>query len=341
VAQFRGRVLRTADRSAIAGAKVILQMRPAALVVHLEEVSVETDESGRFNFTALQSGTYEVRVRCPQDPEFSALALRFDEGVLVERDLMVPEGLTIVGHVVDAATGQQLADAEVSSSWLFHGCVRSDRDGEFVLRSVDPQWQESVVFARCSGYATATSLLRKGDTIPKDLRMELEPELAAIGRIVNAEGRAVAGAWVSARGRIEIAGSMSLHTDESHVRTGPDGRFRLVGLSPRARHTLEVRSTGAGALLVDFPEQETAGGEVELGDLSLFAPATVKGRVLDTAGQPVTGAFVRLEGGGAGRDRFSLHADARPLRRRSEHAGRRPRAIQCDGPWTGDLDPQC
>ena len=312
-ASFYGRVLRAVDGSAVAGAGVSLRLRPEGFVQRMEQFDCTSDELGNFRLDGLAGGTYEVDVDCPQDPQLSAMALELSPGERIERDLLVPEGLTISGHVFEGATGRPLHGAEVYESWWFRRSVRTELDGSFVLRSVDPQSHESVVSARASGYATERVLLRKGAPLPADLRIELGPALSAVGRVLDSAGVPLAGARVSAHGRMPFTDEpdgedrrANRGIDEASTSSDADGRFRLEGLSPRARHTLTVRSPGAGALIADFPERESAGGEVDLGHLALWAPARLRGRVVDKAGDPISSAWVMLEGGDAGRNRFHL-----------------------------------
>ena len=310
-ASVYGRVLRAADGSPVAGASLLLKSRAGGTARRTETYATESDLVGAYLLKGLPAGTYDVIVRCLADPDVWADGMVLAAGEALERDVLVPAGLTLTGHVLDASTGLALEGAEVGRSWNLGGAVRTDRTGRFQLHGLDPRDASMTVAARLPGYATVELDLQRGQELPDDLELMLEPELRAVGRILDPTGRPLAGAWVEAYGKasdpnVDWTASHVANVDRARAPSGADGRFELAGLSRRARHSLVVRSRGAGTLVVDFPDPEPERELVDLGDLALNLPASLRGRVVDRQGRPVPRARVFLEGGDAGRGRLAL-----------------------------------
>jgi RNA polymerase sigma factor (sigma-70 family) len=306
-ARLFGRVVRDGDESAIPGASVLLIDRAEGSVARPEKYSNDTDALGEFKIGGLPAGTYDIIVRCPADPDVWGRSLTLAAGQTLEHAVRVPTGITVSGHVYDSATRTAIQGAEVGRSWFFSGTVRTDVDGHFELPGLNPEEDNKTVAARAPGYATVEFDMRKGREFAEDLQLFLEPELRAVGRVLDPSGRPIDAARVEAYGRpYDPSAVTSGGLDFAQAFTGPDGRFELGGLSRRARHSLVVHSRGAASLVVDFPDTERELGAVELGDLALFAPASLGGRVVDQEGRPIPRACVHFEGGDRGRNRMSL-----------------------------------
>lgn len=107
------------------------------------------------------------------------------------------------------------------------------------------------------------------------------------GRIVDLEGRPVAGAEVWAGDRDQVT---------ARVRTGADGRFRLGPLSEERAATIWAEDEARGLAREHFEEVRVfAGFETELGTVALVPGIRVVGRVIDRQGRPVAGGEATLE----------------------------------------------
>lgn len=107
------------------------------------------------------------------------------------------------------------------------------------------------------------------------------------------------------------------------TRTGANGEYRLLGVPPGSYAPVAHLPSGPYALAVGPPLEVQEGSSVELPDLRVeydLAESRIRGRVMDPAGNPAQGAWVRLtavrdlEGSAelrAGHDHVRTDADGR------------------------------
>lgn len=149
---IRGRLLRRADRSPIAGARIRLDQGPS-------QRATRSDSMGRFQFRSVDPGRYRLRVQAsgyrPRDlwltvPEEGAGRI---EILLNARDTTERQRGTIVnGRVTEQKTGEPLADAFVEVEGTVLSTV-TNASGSYRLEGVPPGPQ--MLRVQHIGYATA------------------------------------------------------------------------------------------------------------------------------------------------------------------------------------------
>ncbi len=103
-----------------------------------------------------------------------------------------------------------------------------------------------------------------------------------VGRVIDLEGRPVAGAAVWAGDRNQVA---------ARARTGADGRFRLGPVSDERAGIFWAEHEERGLARQHFDDVRVfARRETDLGDVALAPGARLSGRVVDREGRPVAGA---------------------------------------------------
>ncbi len=297
-ATVRGRVLRARDKSAVANALVSATGSGRSF-----ERETRTDSNGAFVLSGIPAGPFSLgALPAVGDARPRSIACEAAPDLVLERDIELPVGVLVHGRIVDATTGAPIVGAEVSEGWTFDRKVRTDSDGRYRFEELTKDYGEVAV--RAPGYGRVErSFFRQqfGDELEWDFA--LQPARRARGRIVDAEGTGVANAYVAA-----AASEHDEHGDQQidwiAGRTDAQGEFALEGLRPDLRHTLVARRRGHGSVVYDFPAGELELATVELGTLVLPTPGSVRGAVLDEAGEPYVGLVVLLAGSNPDRGRM-------------------------------------
>ena len=276
---------------------------------------VRSGPDGRYRLL-VEPGMYELRVRVPG---VGALRLGQQEIAANETkalDLPLIPGITFRARVVDATTGQPVAGfpLQVFRSPEIRGV--SGKDGFLELPDMlpgrfDDRSIGSKEFGRWWSAASSPRGQKPPDDAPTqvgfldfDVQRGMEPptievERAATirGRVLDPEGRPVAGASVLP-GETE-AGATVLGSGRYRDVTAADGTFavnlpasvptsyNLVAHDgPPRQHRTWTR--GTSPLLKTTPGQVVEGVTIRL-----TRPASVQGQVVDSFGQPVAGQEVR------------------------------------------------
>jgi RNA polymerase sigma-70 factor (ECF subfamily) len=298
LARLFGTVRLRADGRPLGGATV----RAYAGELGLSEVT--TDAEGAFAFEWNTSATVDlVEVRASEGTTGTTqyVSQTLAPGASRELEFFVSGGATLAGRVLDES-GAPVPGAEVLG-WCakeiddFHPepdrRVRAGSDGSFTIEHLGESF---VLVAEAPGRTCNTGLrgeLADGSRA-EGLTLELAPALFLQGQVVDEQGQAIEGAFLRRNGQdthsdqdqTHAVGVRRFSATRFEGRSGPDGHFE-VGPSALAEVDALV---GHGDFLFEFRRLEH-GAENRL---VLARGLTVSGRVLDSAGQPIEGARVRL-----------------------------------------------
>ncbi|MHC4818198.1 MAG: sigma-70 family RNA polymerase sigma factor, partial [Planctomycetota bacterium] len=276
-ALLRGRVENLAGEP-VEGATV----RPWNYGAPLRRLAATTDASGRFEIAA-STGTYLVAVRHPD-----YVGVVFHGGQRDRLVFLLERGAPLEGVVRHLDTREPLAGVDVA---IFHGSaqaagpfpqsVRTGSDGRFRFERVPTRGHFSV-FVDGGRYGRIRT-----PAIPWSERWRLEEILLGqgkpvTGRVVLRNGDAwegVAGVRVLVGGDIGFGGSPR---GAKRAKSGPDGRFTVEGSQWFARALLDPRE-------LRFARVYHSNDTLVIGVANAL---TVRGRVLDDEGAPVSGALV-------------------------------------------------
>jgi len=258
-------------------------------------VSVSADD-GTY-VLRVASADARLRVEPREEQSTLLLPLSFDAEGLCVLDVALEDGVRVEGRVTERDTGHPLFQARVHEGRLGLRHATTDARGEYALPGFgNPDVAE--LHATAPGFGVARGVLGT----PVDGRMRVDFELArsrsARGRVVDEAGQALEGARVLALGYADT------NEDWRWAYSGPDGSFTLVDLAPELRHALMLAARGRATQVYDFPGDELARAEVDLGTLTLLAKRALRGRVRDENGAGLAAVTVSLEGWNA--DRFAL-----------------------------------
>jgi RNA polymerase sigma factor (sigma-70 family) len=184
-----------------------------------------------------------------------------------------PDGKPLGGYFVAGLTGTA----------VFHSYqTELHADPSFRLRGCDPAHPRTLVFLHPEKKLGSVQVLRGDEHGP--LRIRLEALSAAAGRILDSDGRPLAGLGVRARVNtkgveddvlptlFQLEQGLQANRLSPQGTTDAGGRFRLDGLVPGVEYTLEV-SEGEGrsrASLITSPDSwraATSGRTTDLGNI--------------------------------------------------------------------------
>ncbi|HEX7379562.1 MAG TPA: carboxypeptidase regulatory-like domain-containing protein [Pirellulales bacterium] len=291
-----------------------------------------TDADGRFTLTRLAAGKVSLRITPPPGGRYlgsrSEVVLSGDNDD-VEQVVQLSRGELVRGQVVDAKSGKGIGGGEVwyvakrdsrTNPETFVERVESAADGRFSI-AVPPGKAELIVIGSVRGYVTfhqsgpVTAApaefhqpidVQAGQQHAEVIfKLQSKPNAAVTGRVVDADGKPMAGAEVLYQGFGKQGGSgMTLPP----VRTTSDvtGAFAFEDLDPSLEYGVRVvdrqRGLGAFVLLSRLENKQPA---LEIKAQSL---AVASGRVTDDQHQALAAVvWLRHWQGGYG------HVDQEPL----------------------------
>lgn len=222
--------------------------------------------------------------------------------------------------------------------------AQSDARGEVRFEGLLPKGNLQV---RAALHAmSAISRVYDGMTLPAEpVPLVLEPATTVAGRVVDAEGRAVADAVVALY--VELPGSMEVVAAR---RTDTSGGFRIDGV-PRtllggttgSTAAIEVMAQGFGESWTPIPAEASDLGALEI---PIARARVIRGRVVDADGAPIPGVSLEFPDANGGTEtdaegRFEAgRLPQKPIHvlfQSSAHAPRRLR-IPFDGALEQTLD---
>ncbi len=325
-----GRVTEVGTKAPVADAEVLLFVRQMGGMSNYEAVRVKTDATGLYRFEDVPFGRYAAMPMSPKHYFAPAVGrgsqMMWDgsgqgvdapwvvvsaEAEVVERDLELTPGLTLVGSV-RGPDGAPVAGAEVraaNASPLYRGAwswgvnmtlgnqplATSDAEGTFGSRTCLLPSSGLTLYAAkppLLGGATERVKLEVGAPPPPPLVLTLAAGATVVGRVVDADGKGQAAWFVNYHSPDPKApGWGNTTTDE-------EGRFRLEG-APATKLQIGAQATsgrsGASAQLQLDPALTP--GEVREGvELKVAKMAYLRGVVVDEAGKPAANVALFVQG---------------------------------------------
>lgn len=317
---FKGRVLGR-DGKPVADAKVVADAGPRRARGYMQGETITEVRSGPDGAYRLfvGPGKFNVTVRVPGSG-VASVREAIDEGEAKGLDLKLAPGVNFVAQCLDHNTGEPVAGVKLTH-WMKPGIEgSSDSKGLIVIKDVPPgryprfdveakgyaRWWSPECANEWSRLQKDKGFQRNFDGLDFDITpefgpvmIELEQAVTIRGRVLDPDGKPVAGATV-APAKTGSGNSLTGDTRFS-VETDKDGLYECVlpasGLEEYnlVAHDGKYRewrtwANGASARMMTRP------GQIKKGfDLKLNRPATVNGRVVDAEGKPVAGREVRSQ----------------------------------------------
>ncbi len=315
-ARVSGRVLGS-DGEAIAGARVLVR------VAENPKLYWEGERTEAIA-TSAPDGTYEVSGlpalyleslhadapgHCPRS--IPRVAEQLAAGQTVTVDVVLLKGGVVGGRVLTSG-GTPVADAMVSVAGmptLHDGQHRadgvSDGQGNYLIESLPPG--AAVLAVHAEGYflpdllpgrygrsarGVSITVAEEGAVVEQDL--VLARGIPVHGRVVDERGEPAAGAQVAASSTATRP-TGGVRVPLPRATAGADGHFAFAGLTPAPDWMFQARAgerCSAWSTAQSLAEDQA---EPLVLDLTVRPGATLAGRVLDDADQPVAGVTVGLQ----------------------------------------------
>ena len=281
-------------------------------------LAAKSDASGAFRLAGVPTGAQTVEAFW-KDSAARSDSVRVKKGETVEVPLRLGRSALVTGTVIDEKTRRPIAGVRVSTT-----------AGGFAMRSSDPSRRvrtdaKGRVPTRRASPAGLLDPGGKGGVPPRHdagsrrrsfdsgQRRDRPPEVREHhgtrdrrGRR-GGPGRARRNRARHRRARAHAGGPAAL-LGRGGVTTGPDGTFRLRGLTAQRNVTIEAAKAG-------YVPAKRHGVSVKSGEILKDVALAVKrglearGRVVDSAGKPIAGAEIRAsrpESGGGGGARVMI-----------------------------------
>lgn len=274
---------------------------------------VKTDDQGRWQCNLLPSELDDIWIRI-QHPDYisdtrygstpkpTMVQLRDQTGVMV-----LKKGLPVTGQVF-GYDGQPIAGANVAQGANRPGGhepeVKTDAKGRFKFDQVAPG--DLVLTVQAAGRAPDLKTVK---VIPKmsPLEFRLEPGHVVRGRVVDPEGKPIAGVWIVAE---EWRGHRSLSLE---TKSQADGSFQVFD-APADTILFQFVKAPAFRNLMNQPLAASEVGHV----VKMIRPVTIRGSVVDSeSGKPIE-AFTLISGDDP-KGKSTRWERNRPLRFRDGH----------------------
>ena len=293
-----GRVV-DADGAPLAGVRLRLRQSREPWTTTKPSPEIETESGGdggfRFPGVAAERGRW-LRAELPG---FAPAAMEAPPGAAEDLEVVLAPGGAVVGWLVDPGGGPVPGARVRVSRWrsglsaAVDGATEaaaestSGADGGFALRHLAAGGYTLVVNHPAHKYQRLPPVeLAAGETV--DLgEVELAPGAPLSGRVVDSDGRPVAGAWASAWAEGRTFAPLPT-SSRNPVQTGEDGSFELPGLPVDEPLRLVVTHQ-------DHLRKEIDGVVLPLDEplvVELRRGSRVFGRVLGPRSEPIVGAIV-------------------------------------------------
>ena len=297
-----GHVRQEEDAHPLAGALVWSGTDPGAFSL--------TDPEGRYRIPSPNGSAFWLEANAPGRLPKRALVEPRRSGAGPAPTLSLMRAGEIVGRAVDAK-GAAISTAWVSALSATEPVAKKEKpvprqqqtrpagaataaDGGFRLGRLRPGELYSIQAAK-PGFlpSTTTALVPVSSGRPTSVTLVLAPTRAAIGRVLDVNGRPVAGAEV----RLAQTETSASALPSSRRREPPDavsdvrGRFTAATIPALALDIEVLRSGYARSVIRNF-KVPPGPGPVNFGAITLRPGAVVTGIVMDVRDQPISGARV-------------------------------------------------
>lgn len=287
-AEIKGSVVQRKDGKAVGGVRVSAYWMDRLGTTFVPEFTVVSDADGRFRFRHLCPGHYKLAATAEDAEAFLRVMEELVSGESVEETLVLDPLRTLSGTVVNRVTGEPFAPGAVSVGVkteleASRPCAPVAADGTFSLRTRPGLLTLSAFpVLGLPGRGVKCRVVLPSDADRTGIRLELLPFGSIEGRVLDEEGKGVAGAVV--------------YKFSDETITAADGSYRIALSNSEEKGFV-------GPIRAAHPDCPDLLGMISVyndgktrfqADIVLKPTGSVRGRVVDQEGKPV--ARVKIQG---------------------------------------------
>ena len=276
--------------------------------------SVQSDSDGRFSWSTIPAGVYELRATSGTLASVPVEGIILNPGARRIFGLRLAEGWTLAGEIHDATTGAAVTNATVHVATGLLGAYTRETEtnarGSFEIAGI--LGPDQTVYVDAPGYVPSGPLPVTQGSRPLDVRLERGATIR--GRVADARGQPIEGVSVRAFGgnaaptsavatgdslgvtsgpvpEISTSGVAQLAIAEQAI-TDPNGDFELSGL--RSGSYVAVANLDGYAPAESPSIRVGPGTDAPPVRIVLFRGYELRGRVVDLRGRPLSAIPVEL-----------------------------------------------
>jgi protocatechuate 3,4-dioxygenase beta subunit len=233
-----------------------------------------SERDGTYSMKGMKAGSFKIEVNSdvghgPRD----GWTIDVAAGATVEKDLVLDDGGTVKGTVVDdkgkPVAGVHVQASSLTSGWEWGGTnARTKQDGTFTIENLRPGdyrvtaqrgfWQDELRKPGSTDDSKQGEKVTVSTTKIATVKLVVESQSGVIkGSVVDAAGQAVSDAFVVAARESDAAGAMGSSVqqtrwswDDKPVLSNVDGTFTVARLSP-GNYALRAYRKGGGEAVVE------------------------------------------------------------------------------------------
>lgn len=317
--EISGVVLKAADQTAIANARIFVERKPDAndriVLASMDRVqrrrmamqfrerqSGSSDEKGTFTVNVTRAGVYEVTIQAPGYIPFVGDTAPVDEEqTSYHLEARLSSGASISGRVTEAGSSNGAAGVTVRVESVGDPSGVTDSDGNYTVEGLPTGELSVAVDLRESAYMAGHALpfqkvsIKRADERIKNINFEVEAAGVVWGHVLTMDNRPIESANVLLSSG-ESMFSQALSTIAKEARpimdmTDSEGYYELLGVPFGQEWRLHASSDKEAPQLSDPFLLTPSQRNVKI-DIFLFSGTNVSGQVTTEKNQAVPGAQI-------------------------------------------------
>ena len=249
-------------------------------------------------------GTARLRLP-PGEYDFSALKqpwsfawskANVENGRSTRHQLQESPPLSLTGTVLDCS-GEPAANVRLAVHPYSSDETKTDPHGRFQINWASKDHGLHCLVARdwARNLAAASDIVATS----RNLELHLQPGLTLAGQVADEDNRPIAEARLGLTLTLRNSTtSTSTDLDKAPMQTDAHGRFEFAVLPQGRDYSVSVLAKGYGSARRSLKSVETETNRLELRFVLKTANLRLSGRVVDTEGKPLAGAYVTVSGAG-------------------------------------------